>query len=91
MTTIRELSQQVGDEVELRGWLAQSGTQVLAMSSVNSLSTTWSERLTEVRQDEAAWAKLLEWEVEASAEPGALDMGTHIIAVVKKRASGLLG
>ena len=76
---------------ELRGWLTQNGVQVLAMSSANSLSTTWSERLAEVRQDETAWAKLLEWEVEASAELGALDMGTHIIAVVKKRAKGLLG
>lgn len=76
---------------ELRGWLNGRGVQILELSSVNSLSGTWNEALAEIRQDEARWASLMEWEVQAGAEPGALDMGTHILAVVKKRAQGLLG
>lgn len=76
---------------ELRGWLNERGVRILELSSVNSLSGTWSEALAEIRQDEARWASLLEWELQASTEPGALDMGTHILAVVKKRAQGLIG
>ena len=30
------------------------------------------------------WRQLLEMEIEACREPGCLDMGTHIIAVVRK-------
>jgi 2-polyprenyl-3-methyl-5-hydroxy-6-metoxy-1,4-benzoquinol methylase len=75
---------------ELRGWLTASSMQILALSASNSLSSTWGEQLAEVRQDETLWANLLKWEVQASAEPGALDMGTHMIAVAKKRAQGLI-
>jgi SAM-dependent methyltransferase len=76
---------------ELQSWLEKSGTQVLAISSSNSLSSTWGEVLAEIRQDEEKWALMLELELEACAQPGALDMGTHLLAVVKKRAQGLLG
>jgi len=76
---------------ELQSWLDQSGTQVLTMSSSNSLSSTWGEVLAEIRQDKEKWAFMLELELEACAQPGALDMGTHLLAVVKKRPQGLLG
>ena len=69
---------------ELRNWLAQSGAEVLAMSASNCLSLTWDEPLAEIQQDEARWAFLLEMEVEACAQPGFLDGGTHLLAVVKK-------
>jgi len=75
---------------ELQSWLEQSGTRVLAISSSNSLSSTWREELAEIRQDEEKWALVLEMELEACTEPGALDMGTHLLAVVKKRSQGLL-
>jgi 2-polyprenyl-3-methyl-5-hydroxy-6-metoxy-1,4-benzoquinol methylase len=75
---------------ELQDWLVQAGTQLLAISSCNSLSSTRGEQLTEIRQDKEKWDFLLELEQEACAQPGALDMGTHILAVVKKRAKGLL-
>ena len=77
--------------VELQSWLEQSGTQLLAISSSNSLSSTWREALAEIRQDEEKWALMLELELEACIQPGALDMGTHMLAVAKKRPQGLLG
>lgn len=70
---------------ELRSWLAGSGVQVLTLSAANALTNTWGEQLAEARQDVNVWANLLAWELEASAEPGALDMGTHILAVVAKQ------
>ena len=75
---------------DLQGWLNQSGTQLMAISSSNSLSSNWAEQLAELRQDQEKWALALELELEACAQPGALDMGTHILAVVKKRSQGLL-
>jgi SAM-dependent methyltransferase len=75
---------------ELQGWLNQAGTQLLAISASNSLSSTWAEKLAEIRQNQQQWELLLELELEACAQPGALDMGTHLLAVVKKRSQGLL-
>jgi SAM-dependent methyltransferase len=75
---------------ELQGWLNQSGTQLLAISASNSLSSTWGEQLAEIRQDQEKWELTLELELEACAQPGAVDMGTHMLAVVKKRSQGLL-
>jgi SAM-dependent methyltransferase len=76
---------------ELRAWLNQAKVQILTLSASNCLSTTWGEQLKEVRKDEDAWANLLDWEVQACAEPGALDMGTHMIGIVKKSTQGVLG
>lgn len=75
---------------ELQDWLRQAGTQLLAISACNSLSPTWGEQLVETRNQPEKWDLLLEMELEASAQPGALDMSTHLLAVVKKRAKGLL-
>lgn len=75
---------------ELQGWLNQAGTQLLAISASSSLSSTWAEQLTEIRQDQGQWDLLLELELEACSQPGALDMSTHLLAVVKKRSQGLL-
>jgi hypothetical protein len=40
-----------------------------------------------VMSDPERWARFLEWEVAACREPGTLDGGTHIIAVIQ-RATG---
>jgi SAM-dependent methyltransferase len=69
---------------ELRTWLAGSGLAVLCLSASNCLSTGHEDALREIRQDPARWEELLRMEVEACAEPGCLDMGTHIIAVGRK-------
>ena len=76
---------------ELETWLKQTGLQILAVSASNGLSTGWEQQLAEIKQDQEKWAYLLELELEACAQSGYLDAGTHILAVAKKRAQGLLG
>jgi SAM-dependent methyltransferase len=69
---------------ELREWLASHGMGILAMSASSCLSIGWNELLQQIRQDEAKWKELLRMELEASAEEGAWNMGTHLIAVARK-------
>lgn len=69
---------------EFRTFLEDGGLEVFAMSASNCLSLTWNDLLAEIRQDREKWAELLRMEREATAEPGALDMGTHLIAVARK-------
>jgi SAM-dependent methyltransferase len=69
---------------DLRAWLSSAGLIVEAMSASQALSTGWGELLTSLRASPEAWEALLAMELEASAEPGALDMGTHIIAAARK-------
>ena len=69
---------------ELRQWLIQSGVIISKISASNCLSLRWVERLREVKQDENKWNELLRMELEACAEAGCLNMGTHIIAAVQK-------
>ena len=69
---------------ELRDWLTNAGLTVEAMSATRALSTGWGELGDELRSSPDRWAELLAMEVEACAEPGALDMGTHIIAAARK-------
>ncbi len=69
---------------ELRSLLERRGFEVLAMSSSGSLSIGWDEELMTIRQDANRWQELLRMELEACAEPGALDMGTHLLAAARK-------
>ncbi|MBT8487746.1 MAG: class I SAM-dependent methyltransferase [Gemmatimonadetes bacterium] len=65
---------------ELEGFLTAAGLTLAFMGASNALSTTWSETL----EDDDAFAKVLELEKEATRSRGALDMGTHIIAVAER-------
>lgn len=69
---------------ELRGFLEEMGVEILEMSASNCLSAVWGDRLDDIRKDSAKWQHLLELEIEACKEPGCLDMGTHLIAVIQK-------
>jgi len=69
---------------ELRGWLVQHGVEILDMAASHALSLNYNETLAEVRQDEEKWNFLLELELAACAQPGAWDLGTHLLAVVQK-------
>jgi ubiquinone/menaquinone biosynthesis C-methylase UbiE len=69
---------------ELRTLFQELGAQVLAISASNCLSAAWGDRLAEVRNDPAKWAQLLDMELRACREPGCVDMGEHMIAVVRK-------
>lgn len=72
---------------ELRHWLEDSGWEIIALSASNALSTGWEDLLCQVRLDEEKWNALLQVELEACAEEASLNMGTHLIAVVKKPAN----
>ena len=72
---------------ELQNWLAKAGLELLAVSASNSLSTTWDEVLLEVMEDDEKWAFLQKLEIDACAQQGLLDGGTHILAVAQKPAS----
>ncbi len=68
---------------KLQALLEESGATVLTMSGSNCLSAEGGDRLTEVREDPPRWQEPLRQGVEACREPGCVDMGTHLIAVVR--------
>lgn len=70
---------------EFRDFVAAAGCEVLMLSASNCLTATWEHVLPTWRDDEKTWNHLLELELEASREPGCLDMGAHILAVARKR------
>jgi SAM-dependent methyltransferase len=69
---------------ELDSWLRAQGSEVLVLSSSNALTTAHQPGLEALRNDRPRWQTLMELEVEACASPGCLDMGTHLIAVVRR-------
>ena len=69
---------------ELMIWLEKQGLIIIDKSASNCLSLTWNETLTEIRDDTEKWNELLRMELEACAETGCLNMGTHLIVVAKK-------
>ena len=69
---------------ELVEWLEENQLAIMDLSASNCISLAWNEMLKTIRNDEEKWDELLQMEVEACAESGCLDMGTHLIAVVKK-------
>jgi SAM-dependent methyltransferase len=71
---------------ELLQWLENAGLAVMDTSASNSLSLTWNEDLKEIKDNPDKWHELLRMELEASAEDGCLNLGTHIIAVARKTA-----
>lgn len=72
---------------ELLEWLGNAGLTILDKSASNCLSLTWNESLKAVRDNSETWNELLRMELEASADDGCLNLGTHIIAVARKVAS----
>lgn len=69
---------------ELMRWLEKFPLELVDLSASNCLSLAWNEMLKEIRNDREKWDELLRMELEACAEPGCLNMGTHLIAVAKK-------
>ena len=70
---------------ELKEWLSQKSLTLLDLSASNCISLTWNESLKEIRNDADKWNELLRMELEACSDDGCLNMGTHLIAVMKKR------
>lgn len=69
---------------ELIGWLENAGLTVLDISASNCISTGWQDALADIRANESKWSELLQIELQSCAEPGCLDMGTHMIAITRK-------
>jgi SAM-dependent methyltransferase len=69
---------------ELRTWLEKFLLELVDLSASNCLSLAWNEVLKEIKNDREKWDELLRMELEACADPGCLNMGTHLIAVAKK-------
>ncbi len=71
---------------ELAALFSRHGCEIVAASAANFLTTNLGEAVTAAADDPTLWRALLDWEIEYSQEPGALDGGTHIIAVVRRPA-----
>ncbi len=72
---------------EFRQLFQRHSLEVVAMSASNALSTQWGEALERSRKVRETWELILEMELEACAQPGYLDGGTHLIAVARKKAN----
>ncbi len=70
---------------ELLSWLEEAGLTVTDRSASGCLSLAWGEPLKQIRGEAEKWNELLRMELEASADEGCLDMGTHIIAAAQKK------
>ncbi|MFX0108036.1 MAG: methyltransferase domain-containing protein [Candidatus Hodarchaeota archaeon] len=71
---------------EFQEILSRYPVEILDVSAANFLSTgsTRNEKLIEVMNKPEQWEKLLKWELEFCAEPGAIDAATHFLVVFKK-------
>jgi SAM-dependent methyltransferase len=69
---------------ELRCWLEAAGLTVSDLSASHCLSVAWNDSLEQIKNDPEKWNELLRMEVEACADEGCLNMGTHMIAVGRK-------
>jgi hypothetical protein len=70
---------------ELRSLLERHACDVVAVSAANFLSVGNDEVCERWLQDPEMWERFLRWEVASCAQPGAIDAGTHIVAVVRRR------
>ncbi|HEX8071303.1 MAG TPA: class I SAM-dependent methyltransferase [Pyrinomonadaceae bacterium] len=69
---------------ELAALVARHRCVVVAASASNFLSVNQDEALGTLPDEPELWATFLRWEREYCREPGALDGGTHIIAVLQR-------
>jgi ubiquinone/menaquinone biosynthesis C-methylase UbiE len=69
---------------ELAALIKRHPCTLVVASAANFLSVNQDEALQELMNDPVLWATFLRWEREFCREPGALDGGTHIIAVVQR-------
>lgn len=70
---------------ELRDLLERQACDVVVTSAANFLSIGNNEVCDRWLEDPVLWETFLGWEIQTCAQPGAIDGGTHIIAVVRKR------
>ena len=68
---------------ELERLLRRHPCTIAAVAAANFLAIRNEEALQEIMADTDLWSAFLQWEVAVCQESGALDGGTHIIAVVR--------
>ncbi len=68
---------------ELDSLLQRHDCDIVVASAANFLSIGNDEVTERWLQDPAMWERFLAWEIASCAQPGAIDAGTHIIAVVR--------
>ena len=69
---------------ELKALLERHPCRIVEASASNYLSINHQEALQQLADDSSMWQRFLRWEEEFCREPGAIDGGTHIIAVVRR-------
>jgi len=69
---------------ELAALLARHPCRLVAASAANFLVLNNAEAAQKAQADPALWEAFLRWELEFCREPGALDGGMYIIAVVQR-------
>ncbi len=73
---------------ELKRLLQHHPCTIEAATAANFLAIRNEESLQKIVADTDLWSAFLQWEVAVCQEPGALDGGTHIIAVVRHTKHG---
>lgn len=68
---------------ELEAMLRRHPCEIVAASAANFLSIGNDETCERWLADQSMWDRFLSWEIDACAQPGAIDGGTHIIAVAR--------
>lgn len=68
---------------DLQTLLSRHPCEIVAASAANFLSVGNNQTCEQWLSDPSMWRRFLRWEVQACAQPGALDGGTHLIAVVR--------
>lgn len=69
--------------LELEALLRRHPCEIVAASAANFLSIGNDQTCERWLADPPMWERFLSWEIEACAQPGAIDGGTHIVAVVR--------
>jgi hypothetical protein len=69
---------------DLRSLLGRYPCELVVASAANFLSVRNDEVCEGWLKETAMWERFLSWEVGACREPGVLDAGTHILAVVRR-------
>jgi len=71
---------------ELANLMERHGFTVEALAASNALSTNLEPLLLELRQQPDRWQALLDLETQATAQPGYVDGGTHLIVAARSGA-----
>lgn len=69
---------------ELSALLSRHSCSIVEASAANFLATQHEELVASLVDNPPLWEAFLEWESDFCRQPGALDGGTHIIAVVQR-------